>query len=117
MPFVVEPCTQPECLLWEEGVDCGSLAELVVRVLSGEDVSNVMAGESPIQPHEPAFYEPKTRGSRRSSPIQPHEHCLDCVLRVMRGGKPGVEEYIRVGPIRRRSERRPREVILAHWQD
>ncbi len=96
MPFVVEPCTQPECLLWEEGVDCGSLAELVVRVLSGEDVSNVMAGKSPIQPHE---------------------HCLDCVQRVWEGGKPGVEEYIRVGPIRRRSERRPREVILAHWQD
>ena len=96
MPFVVEPCTQPECLLWEEGVDCGSLAELVVRVLSGEDVSNAMAGESPIQPHK---------------------HCLDCVLRVMRGGKPGVEEYIRVGPIRRRSKRRPRGVILAHWQD
>ena len=97
MPFVVEPCTQPECLLWEEGVDCGSLAELVVRGLSGEDVSNAMAGKSPIQ--------------RR-------KHCLDCVLRVMRGGKPGVEEYIRVGPIRRfRSGRRPREVILAHWQD
>ena len=97
MPFVVEPCTQPECLLWEEGVDCGSLAELVVRVLSGEDVSNVMAGKSPIQPHE---------------------HCLDCVLRVIRGGKPGVEEYIRVGPIRVRSERRPRELILKYgWQD
>ncbi len=96
MPFV-ESCPQPECLLWEEGVDCGSLAELVVRVFSGEDVSNVMAGKSPIHPHE---------------------HCMDCALRVMRGGKPGVEEYIRVGPIRRdRSERRPREVILAHWQD
>ncbi len=96
MPFVVKPCTQPECLLWKEGVDCGSLGELVVGVLSGEDVSNVMVGKSPIQPHE---------------------HCLDCVLRVIRGGKPGVEEYIRVGPIRLRSERRPREVILAHWQD
>ncbi len=97
MPFVVKPCTQPECHLWKEGVDCGSLGGLVVGVLSGEDVSNVMA---------------------RKSPIQPHEHCLDCVLRVIRGGKPGVEEYMRVGPIRRfRSERRPREVILAHWQN
>jgi hypothetical protein len=96
MPFVVEPCTQPECLLLEEGVDCSSLAELVVRVISGEDVSNVMTGKSPIYPQE---------------------RCLDCVLRVIRGGKPGVEEYIRVGPIRLRSERRPREVILAHWQD
>ena len=96
MPFVVKPCTQPECLLWEEGVDCGSLAELVVRVLSGEDVSNVTAGKA----------------------IQPHEHCLDCVLRVIRGGKPGVEEYIRVGPIRRsRYERRQREVFLADWGD
>ncbi len=94
MPFVVEPCTQPECLLWEKGVDCGSLAELVVHVLSGE---HVMAGKSPIQPHE---------------------HCLDCVLRVWRGGKPGVEEYIRVGPIRRsRYERRQREVFLADWGD
>jgi hypothetical protein len=96
MPFVVEPCTQPECLLWEEDVDCRSLAELVVRVFSGEDVSNAMAGKSPIQLHE---------------------HCADCALRVIRGGKPGVEEYIRVGPTRIRSPRRPREVILAHWQE
>ncbi len=73
MPFV-EACPQPECLLWDEDVDCRSLAKLVVRVLSGEAVSNVMAGKSPIQPHE---------------------HCLDCVLRVIRGGKPGVEVYIR----------------------
>ncbi len=97
MPFVVKPCTQPECLLWKEGVDGGSLGELVVGVLSGEDVSNVMAGESPIQPHE---------------------HCLDCVLRVIRGGKPGVEEYNRVGPIRVRSEPRPREVRPKYgWGD
>ncbi len=51
MPFL-EPCTQPECLLWEKGVDCRSLGQLVVSVLSGEDVSNVMAGKSPIHPHE-----------------------------------------------------------------
>ncbi len=96
MPFI-EACTQPECLLWEEGVDCRSLAELVVRVLSGEDVSNVMAGKSPIHPHE---------------------RCMDCALRVMQGGKPGVEERIRVGPSRRfRSPRRTREQTLAHWQD
>ncbi len=80
MPFVVEPCTQPECLLWEESVDCRSVAELVVRVLSGTDFSNVMTGESPIHPHE---------------------HCMDCALRVMRGGKPGVEKSYRVGPSRR----------------
>jgi hypothetical protein len=97
MPFIVEQCTQPECLLWEEGVDCGSLAELVVRGLSGEDVSNAMAGRLPIQPQK---------------------NCMDCVLRVMRGGEPGVEEYIRVGPIRVRSERRPREVKLKYgWGD
>ncbi len=96
MPFI-EPCPQPECLLWEEGVDCRSLVELVVRVLSGEDVSDVMAGRSPIQPHE---------------------RCMDCVLRVMRGGMPGVEKVYRVGPSRRfRSPRRTRDVILAHWQD
>jgi hypothetical protein len=96
MPFV-EACTQPECLLLDKGVDCRFLAELVVRVLSGEDVSNVMAGKSPIHPHE---------------------HCMDCALRVMRGGEPGVEERIRVGPSRRfRSPRRTREQILAHWQD
>ena len=96
MPFL-EACTQPECLLWEEGVDCRSLAELVVRVLSGEDVSNVMAGKSPIHPHE---------------------RCMDCALRVMRGGKPGVEKSYRVGPSPRfRSRPRTRDVILAHWQD
>ncbi len=95
MPFLAA-CTQPECLLWEEGVDCRSLAELVVRILSGEDVSNVMAGKSPIHPHE---------------------RCMDCALRVMRGGKPGVEERIRVGPSRRfRSPRRMRDQIL-HWRD
>jgi hypothetical protein len=96
MPFV-DPCAQPECLLWEEGVDCRFLADLVVRVLSGEDVSNVMAGKSPIHPHE---------------------RCMDCALRVMRGGRPGVEEPIRVGPAPGfRSRRRTREVIRAHWQD
>jgi hypothetical protein len=96
MPFV-DPCPQPECLLWEEGVDCRSLAELVVRVLAGEDISNVMAGKTPIHRHE---------------------RCTDCVLRVMRGGKPGVEERIRVGPSRHfRAPRRTREQILAHWHD
>jgi hypothetical protein len=96
MPFL-EACTQPECLLWEQGVDCRSLGQLVVRVLSGEDVSNVMAGKSPIHPHE---------------------HCMDCALRVMRGGKPGVEVSYRVGPSRRfRSRRLTRDEILVHWQD
>jgi hypothetical protein len=96
MPFL-EACTQPECLLWDEGVDCSSLAKLVVRVLSGEDISNVMAGKSPIHPSE---------------------HCVDCTLRVMRGGEPGIEERIKVGPSPGfRSRRRTREQILAHWQD
>ncbi len=70
MPFL-EACTQPECLLWEEGVDCRSLGQVVVRGLAGEHVSNVMAGKSPIHPQE---------------------RCMDCALRVMRGGKPGVEK-------------------------
>ena len=92
----LERCTQPECLLREEDVDCRSLAELVVRVLSGEDVSNVMAGKSPIHPHE---------------------HCIDCAQRVMRGGKPGVEKSYRVGPSPCfRARRRTKEEILAHWQ-
>jgi hypothetical protein len=96
MPFV-EACSQPECLLWKEDVDCRYLAELVVCVLSGGGVSNVMTGESPIHPHA---------------------HCVDCALRVMRGGEPGIEERIRVGPSRRfRSPRRTRAQILAHWQD
>ncbi len=96
MPFL-EACTQPECLLWEQGVDCRSLGQLVVRVLSGEDVSNVMAGKSPIHPHE---------------------RCMDCALRVMRGGKPGVEVSYRVGPSRRfRSRPLTRDQWLAHWQD
>jgi hypothetical protein len=96
MPFV-DPCTQPECLLCEEGVDSRTLAKLFVRVLAGEDVSYVMAGKSPIQPQE---------------------QCTDCALRVMQGGKPGVEMSYRVGPSRRfRSTPRTRDVILAHWQD
>ena len=93
----LETCTQPECLLREEDVDCRSLAELTVRVLSGEDISAVMAGKSHIHPSE---------------------RCVECVRRVMRGGKPGVEERIRVGPSRHfRSPRRTRDQILAHWQD
>ncbi len=83
----LEGCTQPECLLREEDVDCRSLAELVVRVLSGGDVSDVMAGKSPIHPHE---------------------RCVDCVLRVMRGGKPlpSVEEVERLLETGRWSHRR-----------
>jgi hypothetical protein len=96
MPFL-EACAQPECLLWKEGVDSRSLGQLVVRVLSGEDVSDALAGKSPIDPHE---------------------QCLDCALRVMRGGEPGVEVSYRVGPSRRfRSRQFTREEILAHWQD
>jgi hypothetical protein len=95
MPFI-EPCSQPECLLWEEGVDSRSLADLVVRVLSGDDVSKIIAGKTPIQRHE---------------------RCIECALRVMQGGEPGVEEYVRVGPSRRfRSSPRTRDQVLAHWQ-
>jgi hypothetical protein len=96
MPFV-DPCTQPECLLCEEGVDSRTLAKLFVRVLAGEDVSYVMAGKSPIQPQE---------------------QCTDCALRVMQGGKPGVEEPIRVGPSRHfRSRPLTKDQILAHWRN
>ena len=74
-PF--EKCTQPECLLREEDVDCRSLAELIVRVISGEDVSEVMRGKTPVYPYE---------------------RCVGCALRVMRGREPlpTVEEVERL---------------------
>ena len=60
-PF--ELCTQPECHLREEHVDRRSLTELIVRVLAGEEV-------------------------RVKSPIEPTSRCVDCVRRILRGGKP-----------------------------
>ena len=60
-------CTQPDCLLRGEDVDCRALAKLIVRAISGKDVSSVMDGKSPIQAHE---------------------RCTECALRVMAGERP-----------------------------
>ena len=83
----LEACTQPKCLLRERKVDCRSLAELIVRVLAGEDVTEDV-----------------------KSPIQPHERCAGCVERVMGGGKPlpTVEEVERLLEAGRWSNRRSR---------
>ena len=59
-PF--ESCTQPECHLREEHVDCHTLAELIVRVLAGEEVAV-------------------------KSPIESHRHCIGCVGRSAQGRK------------------------------
>lgn len=86
-PF--ETCTQPKCFLREDGVDSRSLAELIVRVLAGEDVA-------------------------MQSPIQPYERCVGCVQCVLRGGRPlptieQVERSFKVGIwTYRRSQRRMR---------
>lgn len=85
----LETCTQPECLLREQDVDSRSLAELVVRVLAGEDVSELMAGKPSIHPYA---------------------RCVDCTLRVFRGGKPlpTVEEVERLLEAGHWSHRRSR---------
>ena len=59
----IESCTQPKCFLREEGVDSRSIAELVVRVLAGEDVA-------------------------MKSFIQPNERCVGCTQRILQGGTP-----------------------------
>lgn len=63
MPPPFESCTQPDCHLRDESVDPRSLAELIVRTLSGEDVAI-------------------------TSTIHPYERCIECTQRVLRGGKP-----------------------------
>jgi hypothetical protein len=62
-----EICTQPECLLQEPDVDCHALADVIVRVISGEDVTDVLDCKSPIQRYE---------------------RCTECALRVMAGARP-----------------------------
>ncbi len=58
-----EICTQSKCLLQEPDVDCHALAEVIVRVISGEDVTDVLDCKSPIQRYE---------------------RCTECALRVGR---------------------------------
>ena len=93
-----QACTQPECLLREEDVDCRSVAELMVRVLSGEDVPDVMAGKPSIHPYE---------------------RCVDCVLRVTRGGKPlpSLEEVERLLEAGRSSHRRWKRRVRRERRD
>ena len=58
-----ESCMQPECLLQEDGVDSRSLAELIVRMLAGEDF-------------------------QIESPIVNCERCVECAQRILQGGGP-----------------------------
>ena len=86
----IESCTQPECLLREKEVDSRFLAELIVRVLAGEDVSDVVAGKSPIQPYE---------------------RCIECVLQIQDGHGPlptveEVEDRLKAGRWSHRRQRR-----------
>ena len=83
-PF--EPCTQRECYLREEGVNCHALAEMIVRTIAGEDVAV-------------------------KSPIQKYERCVGCVQRILQGGKPlptveEVERSLAAGRLAQRRERR-----------
>ena len=86
-PF--ESCTHPECFLREPGVDSRSIAELVVRVLAGEDVA-------------------------MNSYIQLNERCVGCTQRILQGGTPlptvaEVERSLAMGRwTYRRSRRRMR---------
>jgi len=86
----LESCTQPECRLRDEDVDSRFLAKLIVRVLAGEDVSDVIDG---------------------NSHIRPYERCIECVLRVQSGDGPlptveDVEELLEAGRWSHRRSRR-----------
>ena len=86
----IESCTQPECRLREEDVDSRFLAELIVRVLAGEDVSEVID---------------------QNSLIRPYERCVECVLRVQNGDGPfptveDVQELLDAGRWSHRRSRR-----------
>ncbi len=81
----LEACTQPECALQTGSEDRLSLAETIVRVLTGDT----------------------------ASPIQRKQRCLGCVQRVLDGGEPfptaaRVEELMRAGEWTRRRARRRR---------
>ena len=58
-----EVCTQPECFLREDCVDCDYLSEMIVRALTGE----------------PATVK---------TPVQRKDRCADCVRGVLQGGRP-----------------------------
>lgn len=86
----IERCTQPECRLREKDVDSRFLANLVVQVLAGEDISDVMA---------------------EGTPIHPYRRCVECVLNVQRGGRPlpsvdEIEDLLEAGRWSHRRSRR-----------
>ena len=86
----LESCTQPECRLREEDVDSRFLAKLIVRVLAGEDVSDVID---------------------RESHVRPYTRCVECVLRVQSSDGPlptveDVEELLEAGRWSHRRSRR-----------
>ena len=62
-----EVCTQSQCMLRDEGFDSEFAADLIVRLLSGEDVSASL---------------PEDRRIVR------FDRCDRCVLSVMRDGRP-----------------------------
>ena len=66
-PVFPEVCTQPQCMLREKGFDAEFAADLIRRLLSGEDVSEAVPAE------------------RR---IDPFDRCRRCVLSVVRGRRP-----------------------------
>jgi hypothetical protein len=99
-----ESCTQPECRLREADVDSRFLAKLIVRVLAGEDVSDVVGGKSPIHPYE---------------------RCVECVLQIQNGGGPlltvdEVEDLIEAGRWShrrsRRGEKREKRENRERWE-
>ncbi len=75
----LQACTQPQCLLRDEEVGPAFIADLIVRLMAGEDVDFS---------HE-AFSERIITAKKR---------CIGCVLDVMRGKGPlpTVEELRRI---------------------
>ncbi len=80
-------CTDDRCLLQDDGVGSVFIADLVLRVMSGEDVSELISSKPPF-----------TR----------KDQCLECVLRVMRDRRPlrTVAEYEKLVDAGRWSHRR-----------
>ena len=62
-----EVCTQPQCMLRDKGFDSEFSADLILRLLSGEDIAVAVPAD------------------RRIVGI---EHCRRCVLSVLRDGRP-----------------------------
>ena len=86
----MESCRQPECRLRQKDVDSRFLANLIVRVLAGEDVSDVIG---------------------KNSPIRPYERCVECVSRIQNEAGPfltvdEVEDLLEAGRWSHRRSRR-----------